>query len=127
MGGARDLGVLGCSVWLAAVALAWIVAEGLWEGDASEEGPLGGGDGGGVCAIVAVVAAVSMCCCVELMHRARMGSRNVGGRRDTGCRSSRAERKINLLIATASRGCGDRDRLPARGVSRSSWIEKLRR
>ena len=99
------MGVLGCRVWLAVVALAWIVAEIFWARDASEKGPLGGG--GGV--VAAVVAADSMCCCVELIHRARMGSRKVGGRRDTGHRSSRAERAIDLLIVTAGWGCDNRD------------------
>lgn len=87
--------MLGCSAWLAAVAaaaaLAWMLAEVCWLRDASREPPLFGG-------VVAVVAAVSMCCCVELIHRARMGSRKVGGRRDTEGRSSRAERKSDLLI-----------------------------
>jgi hypothetical protein len=100
------LGVLGCRVWLAVVALAWIVAEIFRARDASEKGPLGGGGGGVAAAVVAaVVAADSMCCCVELIHRARMGSRKVGGRRDTGHRSSRAERAIDLLIVTAGWGC----------------------
>lgn len=98
----RGLGVLGCSVWLAAAVavaaaaavLAWMLAEVCWLRDASRGAPLFGG-------VVAVVAAVSMCCCVELIHRARMGSRKVGGRRDTEDRSSRAERNSDLLIVTA--------------------------
>lgn len=95
----RGLGVLGCSgclaVAAAAAASAWMVDEVCWVRDASRGAPLCGG-------VVAVVEAVSMCCCVELIHRARMGSRKVGGRRDAECRSSRAERKSDLLIATAN-------------------------
>lgn len=71
-----------------------MLAEVCWLRDASRGAPLFGG-------VVAVVAAVSMCCCVELIHRARTGSRKVGGRRDMEGLSSRAERKSDLLIATA--------------------------
>lgn len=98
------MGVLGCRVWLAAVAWAWIMAEVFWARDASKGAPLGGGS----VVVVAVDAAVSMCCCVELIHRARMGSRKVGGRRDTVCRRSRAERNIDLLIVMAGWGRDDR-------------------
>lgn len=100
MGGARGLGVFECTAWraaavaAAAAALAWIVAEVCWVRDASRGEPLDGG-------VVAVVEADSMCWCVELIHRARMGSRKVGGRRDAGFRSSSAERRSGLLIATA--------------------------
>lgn len=59
-------------------------------------GAVGCGGGGG-----GVVGRVSMCCCVEPIHRARVGSRKGGGRRDTGSRSPKAERRMDLLIVTA--------------------------
>lgn len=118
VGGARGLGVEGWRAWLAAAAaaaaaaFAWMLAEVCWARDASRGGPLG-------CGVVAVVEAVSMCCCVELIHRARMGSRKVGGRRDAECRSSRAERKSDLLIVRAGWGVWQP------GMTACSWPSRL--
>lgn len=115
VGGARGLGALGwwwCrAAWpaddgavvaaaTAAAVLAWMAAEVCWARGASRGAPLGAVVGGG--GVVAVVEAVSMCWCVKLIHRARMGSRKADGRRDAEGRSSRAERKSDLLIAAAS-------------------------
>jgi hypothetical protein len=105
VGGARGLGVLGFRTWLATVAWEGAVSEVLWLRDVSKGVTLGPGVGG---VGVDVDAAVSMCCCDELIHRKRMGNRKVGGSRDTGCRSSRAMRNIDLLIVTAGWRRSDR-------------------
>lgn len=108
----------------AADVLAWMAAEVCWARGASRGAPLGVVGGGGV--VVAVVEAVSMCWCVELIHRARMGSRKVGGRRDAECRSSRAERKSDLLIAAAGlRGLRRSGTAGLRSFARERALSKI--
>lgn len=115
LGGALDRGVLGWWRWCGAVGVAAAVAvvsvgevvvvvvvavavlacmsaEVCCDRDASR-------DGGG-----AVVLGSMGDCVVELSHRARMGRRKVGGRRVMGLRSSRAERRSDLLMVAMGSG-----------------------
>lgn len=110
VGGALDLGVLGwCAVDVAAAvgrdddvvvvvvvfAAAWMFAVVCCDREVSRECGVAVAAVGGM---VVVVVLGSTCCGVELIHRARIGRRKVGGRRVMGLRSSRAERRSDLLI-----------------------------